>query len=241
MGQKTYRKHFIPLESNPDIFTELVHSLGVSESLGFQDVLSLDDPDLLAFIPRPVFALILVFPCADDYDQRVDEENANSPPYDGSGPNEEVVFWKQTIHNACGLYALLHAVSNGDAKDHINSGSILSNLLDAGIPLKPFERAMVLEDSKQLASAYESVARKGDSIAPENPEDEVNFHYICFVKSSKTGNLFQMNGDLNGPIDLGPMKAEDDVLSEKCLQVIHNMVKDNDSNIGFSLMALTSS
>lgn len=42
-----YRKHFIPLESDPDVFNELINLLGVSPSLRFEDVLSLDGPHLL--------------------------------------------------------------------------------------------------------------------------------------------------------------------------------------------------
>lgn len=114
---KSHRKCFIPLESNPDVFTELVHALGVS--LSFQDVLSLDDPDLLSFIPRPAYALILVFPTTEEYDRRHADEDSRTSEYDGYGEDEEVVFFRQTIYNACGLYALLHAVCNGDARQHI--------------------------------------------------------------------------------------------------------------------------
>ena len=45
-----YHKHFIPLESNPELFTQLMHQLGGGPSLTFQDISSLDDPSLLAFI-----------------------------------------------------------------------------------------------------------------------------------------------------------------------------------------------
>ena len=47
-----YHKHFIPLESNPELFTQLIYQLGGRPSLAFEDVFSLDDPDLLAFITR---------------------------------------------------------------------------------------------------------------------------------------------------------------------------------------------
>ena len=60
------KKTFIPLENNPEVFTELVHKLGVSPKLGFYDVYSLDDLDLLSLIPRPVHALIFISP-ADVY------------------------------------------------------------------------------------------------------------------------------------------------------------------------------
>lgn len=114
MPLQAYRKHFIPLESNPEVFTKLIHSLGVSESLEFQDVLSLDNADLLAF-PRPVRALILVFPTTDAYEMRVREEDTRVEPYEGNEADGDVLFFKQTINNACGLYAVLHAVCNGGA------------------------------------------------------------------------------------------------------------------------------
>jgi ubiquitin carboxyl-terminal hydrolase L3 len=119
-AEKTYRKHFIPLESNPEVFTELIHALGVSSSMSFQDVYSLDDPDLLAFIPRPVYALVLVFPCGDEYEGKVAKEEAELEAYDEAG-EEKVVFWKQTIHNACGLYALLHGICNGETREKLGT------------------------------------------------------------------------------------------------------------------------
>ena len=118
--EKTYRKHFIPLESNPEVFTELIHALGVSPSLSFQDVYSMDDPELLAFIPRPVHALVLVFPATKEYDERVEREEKSLAPYDGAGEDEKVIYFKQTIHNACGLYALLHGICNGEARKHLS-------------------------------------------------------------------------------------------------------------------------
>lgn len=112
-----YRKHFIPLESNPEVFTTLIHELGVATSLCFQDVLSLDDPELIGFLLRPVHALILVFPTTEDYERRVSIEDAGIGDYLDGGGDEPVVFFRQTINNACGLYAILHAVCNSDVKD----------------------------------------------------------------------------------------------------------------------------
>jgi ubiquitin carboxyl-terminal hydrolase L3 len=114
----------------------------------------------------------------------------------------------------------------------------MAPLLEAALPLKPDERAMVLEESKELEAAYASVARKGDTQAPDNPEDEVDFHYMCFVKSHKDGHLYQLDG-MKRPIDLGPMKKEDDVLSEVCLSVIRGLVQEaTRDKLHFSLMAL---
>ncbi|KAI9875043.1 MAG: ubiquitinyl hydrolase 1 [Pleopsidium flavum] len=47
------RKTFVPLENNPEVMSHLVHQLGISPKLGFYDVYSIDDPELLALIPAP--------------------------------------------------------------------------------------------------------------------------------------------------------------------------------------------
>ncbi len=109
MSANQYQKHFIPLESNPDVFTQLTHELGVSPTLRFQDVLTLDEP---ALFPRPALALILIFPTSETYETQISKEEATD--------EEDVVWFKQTINNACGLYAILHAVCNGDARNFIS-------------------------------------------------------------------------------------------------------------------------
>jgi ubiquitin carboxyl-terminal hydrolase L3 len=115
---KTYRKHYLPLESNPELFTQLINSLGVT-SLEFQDVYSIDEPDLLAIVARPVYALVLVFPTTPVYEEQIAKEEAARDQYTGSGAGEDVIWFQQTINNACGLYGILHAVSNGDARNFI--------------------------------------------------------------------------------------------------------------------------
>lgn len=101
--------------------SHLLRQLGLSPSLAFHDVYSIDDPDLLAFVPRPAYALLLVFPVSETYEQFRLREDEARPEYDGSGPGEEVIWFKQTIRNACGLIGLLHGVSNGDAKNFIGT------------------------------------------------------------------------------------------------------------------------
>jgi len=101
--------------------SSLVHKLGLSPKFGFHDVFSIDDPELLAFVPRPALALLLIFPVSETYENFRREEDKDQPDYDGSGPGEEVVWYKQTIGNACGLIGLLHGVSNGEARSHIGS------------------------------------------------------------------------------------------------------------------------
>jgi ubiquitin carboxyl-terminal hydrolase L3 len=106
-------------ENNPEVMSALVHNLGLSKKLEFHDVFSIDDPDLLSFVPRPAYALLLIFPVSDTYEKFRVQEDKDRPEYQGHGPDEEVVWYKQTIGNACGLIGVLHGVSNGAARTHI--------------------------------------------------------------------------------------------------------------------------
>ncbi|KAI9866106.1 MAG: ubiquitinyl hydrolase 1 [Trichoglossum hirsutum] len=241
--RSSYRKHYIPLESNPDLFTKLIHKLGVSSSLAFEDVLSIDDPDLLAFIPRPAFALILVFPTSNVYEEETAKEDATNEDYSGRGEEEDVMWFKQTINNACGLYGILHAVSNGEARNFIQPDSSLANLFASCLPLAPDDRALALEASEELESAHAEAAMQGDSSVPNSAEDEVDFHYVCFVKSHKNGRLYQMDGDRKGPIDRGPLLSSDeDILAEGGLSVVREFIRrENSGNLKFSLLALVCS
>ena len=112
-------------ENNPEVMSSLVHKLGLSSEMSWHDVYSIDDPSLLAFVPRPAHALLLVFPTSAAYHKARQEEDEPLSNYSGTGPEEEVLWFKQTIGNACGLMGLLHAACNGMTRDLIGT---LSNL-----------------------------------------------------------------------------------------------------------------
>lgn len=196
--------------------SSLLHKLGLSPTLQFHDVFSIDDPDLLAFVPRPAYALLLVFPVSATYEKFRHEEDQGRSDYEGSGEGEEVVWYKQTIGNACGLIGLLHGVSNGPAKAQIQADSDLDTLITQAVPLKPRERATLLEETPSLETAHQEAAGLGDTAAPP-ADDDVDLHYVCFVKSEKNGHLWELDGRRKGPLDRGELKAEEDVLSQSAL------------------------
>jgi len=193
--------------------TSLVRELGLSPSLQFHDVYSLTEPSLLEFLPRPALALLLVFPVTETYETFRRSEDASKPEYSGSGPGEEVVWFKQTIRNACGLIGLLHSITNGAARDQIVPGSDLDGLLTQAIPLKPVERADLLYNSQALEAAHASAAAKGDTSAPE-ADANVELHFVAFVKS-QNGDLWELDGRRKGPLKRGRLEPDEDVLSER--------------------------
>ena len=88
-------------------------------------------------------------------------------------------------------------------------------------------------------SAYRTAALRGETGVPENAEDEVDFHYVCFVKSSKTGHLYELDGDRKGPVDHGILEAGEDFLSGRALSIIESFIsREKGQNVNFCLLAL---
>ncbi|KAF9458975.1 ubiquitin carboxyl-terminal hydrolase [Collybia nuda] len=235
---KTHRKAYLPLESNPQVFTQLINNLGVT-ALEFQDVFSVDEPELLAMVSRPVYALVLVFPTTPMYEEQIAKEEATRDSYTGSGAGEDVIWFEQTIYNACGLYGILHSVSNGDAANFIEPGSALARLLATCVPLAPHERALALEASEELEIAHATAGVQGDTAAPASAEDVVDYHYVAFIKS-KSGHIYEMDGCKKGPVNRGAvLSADEDILSESALKFVREYIhREKDGNVNFSLMAL---
>ncbi|KAL8737074.1 MAG: hypothetical protein Q9181_002030 [Wetmoreana brouardii] len=238
------KQAFVPLENNPEVMTTLVRHLGLSPTLAFHDVYSLDDPSLLAFVPRPVHALLLVFPVTSTYENARRTEDAPLPEYSGSGPEEEVLWFRQTIRNACGMIGLLHSACNGGAREMISPSTDLSKLITSALPLDPASRAHLLETTPAIARAHASAAAQGDTAAP-SADDKVDLHFVSFIKSANN-NLWELDGRRKGPLNRGQLGAEDDVLAEKALDLgVRRFLKREEEGEGgelrFSLVALAPS
>ncbi|KAK2593291.1 ubiquitinyl hydrolase 1 [Conoideocrella luteorostrata] len=231
---------FIPLEANPELMTNLIHKLGVSSALAIHDVYSLTDPDMLSFIPRPALALLLVFPVSAIYESHRMAEDNTVDEYTGTGEQQPVIWWKQTIRNACGMMGLLHAVSNGPARNLIEKGTVLDELVKKSIPLSPRERSSLLEKTPKIAAAHKEAASVGDTAAPD-AQDDVDLHYVCFVKGSD-GALWELDGRRKGPIKRGELEESEDMLSERALSLgILKFLEREGGDLRFSAVALAGS
>lgn len=211
------RKAFVPLENNPEVMTRLAHELGLSQKLQFHEVYSLVEPSLLEFLPRPAYALLLVFPVTATYEKFKADEDGSEPSYTGSGPEEPVMWFKQTIRNACGLIGLLHVLTNGEAREQIVAGSALEELLKEAIPLDPVKRADLLYQSNTLEAAHSTAAATGDTQAPD-ANANIDLHFVAFIKD-KNNNLWELDGGRKGPLNRGALGADEDVLSEQGQQL----------------------
>lgn len=121
----------------------------------------------------------------------------------------------------------------------LGNGSLLAHLIHQCTPLSTTGRSLVLENSSELERAYAAAAALGDTTPPANAEDEVDFHYVCFVRSQATGKLYELDGDKHGPLDSGILLSEtEDLLSPSALDVVREFIGRSEGNLNFNLLAL---
>ncbi len=100
----------------------------------------------------------------------------------------------------------------------------------------------MFEASTALEEAHRKAALQGCTPPPSLEEDQLPAHYCAFVRG-KDNHIYEMNGNLNGPLDKGVVISEDeDMLCEKALGVVRKFIQlEEGKNPSFSLMALVNS
>ncbi|KAA8499469.1 Ubiquitin carboxyl-terminal hydrolase isozyme L3 [Porphyridium purpureum] len=219
---------WVPLESNPDVLTSFLEKLGVDGDAAFADVYSID---LLEFVPRPVLALVLLYPLTPQTGRAGDRRVLVQDQVP-----EGLFFCKQTIGNACGTIGVLHAVANNRHALSIRPGSFFDEYLDECASLDPATRAQRLESNKALGDAHAETARQGQTEAPREDED-VDLHFVCFVHCA--GKLLELDGRQAGPIDRGSTSPAT-LLEDACAAVKLHYMDANPGEMRFTMLALAS-
>ncbi|XP_072478391.1 ubiquitin carboxyl-terminal hydrolase isozyme L3 isoform X7 [Notamacropus eugenii] len=203
---------WLPLEANP----EFLKQLGLHPNWQFVDVYGME-PELLSMVPRPVCAVLLLFPITEKYEVfRIEEEEKIKS--EGQDVTESVYFMKQTISNACGTIGLIHAIANNKDKMNFESGSALKKFLEESLSMNPEERARYLEK-------YE---------AP-SIDEKVDLHFIALVHVD--GHLYELDGRKPFPINHG--KTSDDTLLEDAIEVCKKFMERDPEELRFNAIALS--
>lgn len=227
----TNDSRWLPLESNPDSFNRWSASLGLDTSsphgYRFADIWGLD-PDLLQFVKQPVKAVLMLFPVTPEYEAMRKEQDQQVLEHGVEGV-EDVIYFKQTIANACGTFALLHALANTDVP--LKEGP-LTELFSQCHDKTPLERAQLLTTANELERVHEETAQGGQTAAPAL-EADTDLHFVTFVDHD--GYLIELDGRRNSPINHG--KIEKDLL-EDTVKVVKRIM-DLTQSIQFNLVALS--
>lgn len=134
--------------------------------------------------------------------------------------------------------AILHTAANNES--HILPDSEFAGLLATLKRQDTAGRIATIESSPLIDASHQSVCTAGQSAVI--PADEhVELHFVAFVKSERDGHLYELDGGRNGPVDHGPLLAEEDVLSESALDIVQQFIaraRGDGDDLNFSLCAL---
>ncbi|XP_064612959.1 ubiquitin carboxyl-terminal hydrolase-like isoform X2 [Liolophura sinensis] len=223
-------ERWLPLESNPDVLNKYAYGIGMPEAWKFVDVYGLD-ADLLAIVPQPVLAVVLLYPSTKNSEEILLGTVSESAI-------KELYFMKQsdTIGNACGTVALIHALANNTDTIDLKPASTLKDFLSRTKEASPEERASILENCHDMGSAHEESAQEGQTDTPARDES-VDYHFVAFIH--KDGCLFEMDGMKGGPV-YHSVTCEDSFLVDAAGVVKKFMERDPDE-LNFTVMALVDS
>ena len=210
---------WLPVESNPEAFNAYAAKLGLDTSaVRFVDVMS-TEAWALDMIPRPVLAVLMLFPVkAASEAHRAAEEAARVAPGAVAAPAS--FFVSQTIPQACGTIALVHAVANCSTQTggalSLAPASWFHSFVLAQQAALPAERCAAMAADAQLEAAHGEAVHAGQSAVV----DEAHEHFACFVERS--GQLVELDGRKAAPIAHGPTSPAS--LLEDVVRVVQGFV-----------------
>ena len=152
------------------------------------------DAEMLAcaeMVPSPAYAVLVCFPLTAEYRKAAGIAAVSG---DGTGP----YFMRQTVPNACGTVALVHAFAalplemqqlavktDSPHSDWLGSFVAKTQAQDA------MQRAAALEDDEALSASHNTMAAQGDTNveafqAPGAADNDYKavMHFVAYVRSS---------------------------------------------------------
>ncbi|KAE9613777.1 hypothetical protein Lal_00015980 [Lupinus albus] len=219
-------KRWLPLEANPDVMNQFLWGLGLpQDEAECYDVYGLDE-ELLEMVPKPVLAVLFLYPITTKTEEeRLQQQNENKEH------SSKVYFLKQTVGNACGTIGLLHALGNITSEVKLVEDSFFDKFFKSTASLDPFQRAVFLENDREMEVAHSAAATAGDTEASDN----VDTHFICFT--CVDGELYELDGRKSAPISHG--SSSPSTLLRDAAKVIQSMIKKNPESLNFNVMAIS--
>ncbi|KAF8822376.1 ubiquitin carboxyl-terminal hydrolase UCHL3 [Cardiosporidium cionae] len=225
-------KRWLPLESNPDVISNYVVSLGGPKCLDFVDVYSCEQW-ALDLVPLPVYAILFLFPCTAVLERERDLESQRIK-VDGQYVSPKVWYTNQTIGNACGTIGILHAVANIKDKVPCVKGGYFDRFFNLVESLDPSQRAQVLENDEELEASHATFERQGQSRSPDRDE-EIFLHFITFIE--KDGSIYELDGRKAYPVNHG--KTTDATFLKDTTTVIQKkFISHEPTDVHFSIIAI---
>lgn len=221
----------IPLESNPDVMNKYLKKLGVSDKWNLVDVMGLE-PEMLSWVPRPVAAVLLLFPLSEAYEQHKAKEDSEISSK-GQEITSKVFYMKQNLNNACGTIALVHCIANNTDKIDLVEDGYLKKFIEDAKGLDSEAKGALLEKCEGIINAHKELAQEGQTNTPGS-EDQINHHFIAFVHVD--GCLYELDGRRAFPVNHGPTTP--DTLLEDAAKVCKGFMARDPNEVRFTVVAL---
>ncbi|KAG8197055.1 hypothetical protein JTE90_004324 [Oedothorax gibbosus] len=222
--------NWLPLESNPDVMNKFLEHLGVPPSWGISDIISLDD-ELLSMVPTPVLAVLLLFPISEKYNDYCNEQEAIAKSGD-QNTDPSLYYMYQTIRNACGTVALIHAVANSREHFKLDPTTVAGKFIEDTKSMSPQEKAEFLEGSNEISAAHEASAEEGQTEAP-SLDDKCNLHFIALVQVN--GKLYELDGRKTAPVAHGDTNP--DSFLKDAAKVCKEYMQRDPENLNFTALS----
>jgi len=178
------------MESDPGVFSELLHTLGVP--LIVDDLYSLDAESLAAL--QPIHAFIFLFKWVGGGESGSSGTNAGTYDDDFSG-----FFANQVVNNACATIAVMNGICNIDG---IKVGKELEQLKEFAGALDSKTRGEVITSDNFFRSAHNSLSPPPSislaelDIQRERSEDA--YHFIVYLPHQ--GFIYELDGLKRSPV-----------------------------------------
>ncbi|KYN16016.1 Ubiquitin carboxyl-terminal hydrolase isozyme L3 [Trachymyrmex cornetzi] len=201
---------------------KFLHKLGIPKKWSILFAYGLES-ELLTIIPRPVLAIILLYPISLKIEKAKDSKNDTA---------ESVYHIKQSISNTCGTIALLHNVANNLDVIQLEDG-FFKKFLEETKGLSYIERGERLEKTQDIIDTHMEFAQEGQTEA--SAEDvEVYHHFVAFVH--KDGSLYELDGRKSAPINHGSTTLE--TFLDDAARVCMEYMEHDPNEVRFTVVAL---
>lgn len=217
------------IESDPGVFSELVHNLGCTD-VQLEEIWGMDQLTDPGFSVTPVHGVIFLFSWKREL---YANDTRATLPYGTT----DVFFAKQTVNNACATQAIIATLLNADAS--VALGETLSSFKDFAGFVDYGMRGDLIGQQDQIRVQHNRFARPEPFVSDEKKEaseDDEAFHFISYIE--KNGAVYELDGLRAGPILVGTVDEGQSWLGDVLKPEIERRCAELGDSIKFSIQAV---